>query len=33
MTIEFDEPFWECPNCYAENGDSRGECWNCGDER
>lgn len=32
MTIEF-EPVWECPSCYAENGESRGECWNCGEER
>lgn len=32
MTIEF-EPVWECSNCYAENGESTGECWCCGQDR
>lgn len=26
--IEF-EPVWECPFCYAENGESGEVCWHC----
>lgn len=31
MTIEF-ESVWECPGCWAENGETRVECWSCGED-
>lgn len=34
MTLQMnDAPEWECPDCYAENAESQGQCWSCGAER